>query len=202
MENSNKMEQQCPKQITNRKEQNWVRKEKEAECKGHEEEQLRESKNTAVVLLAPSQEEATMHIDQPNPGITTLLSDMIQGNTKTEEGENIDPETRSPLKNKQKNNAPAPKPSKMAMAVPEKSVHTKNNKHVYKFSRIVVEASIKLSNDNPFQEFIVAFQNLLQIGQLVNPLFAFSPIKMGGLEKKDPWVVCYSYQYDFAGRPF
>jgi hypothetical protein len=111
---------------------------------------------------------------------------MIQGNTKTEEGENIDPETRSPLKNKQKNNAPAPKPSKMAMAVPEKSVHTKNNKHVYKFSRIVVEASIKLSNDNPFQEFIVAFQNLLQIGQLVNPLFAFSPIKMGGLEKKDP----------------
>jgi hypothetical protein len=48
-----------------------------------------------------------MHIDRPNPGITTLLSDMMQGNTASEKGENIDPETRSPPKSKQKNNAPA-----------------------------------------------------------------------------------------------
>jgi hypothetical protein len=81
---------------------------------------------------------------------------MIQGNTASKEGENIDPETRSPPKNKQKINAPALKPSTMTVAVSEKSIHTKNNKHVYKYSRIIVKASIKLLNDNPFQEFIVA----------------------------------------------
>jgi hypothetical protein len=39
-------------------------------------------------------------------------------------------------------------------------------------------------NDNPFQEFIVALQISLKNGQLVNPFFAFSPIKTGGSEKK------------------
>jgi hypothetical protein len=126
-----------------------------------------------------------MHIDQPNPGITTLLSDMMQGNTETKEGENIDPEMRSPPKNKQKNHAPALlKPSMTTVVVSEKSVHTKNDKHLYTYSCIVVEASIKLSNDNPFQEFIVTLQNFLKNGQLVNPLFAFSPIKIGGSKKK------------------
>jgi hypothetical protein len=125
-----------------------------------------------------------MHINQPNPGITTLLSDLMQGNTETKEGENIDPETRSPPKNKQNNNAPALKPSTTTAAVSEKSLHTKNDKHVYKFSRVVVEASVKLLNDNPIQEFIVALQNLIKNGQLVDPLFAFRPIKIGGLEKK------------------
>jgi hypothetical protein len=97
---------------------------------------------------------------------------MMQGNTETKEGENIDQEMRSPPK------------TTTTVAAPEKSLHTKNDKHVYKFSRLVVEASIKLSNDNPFQDFIVALQNLLKNGQLVDPLFAFSPIKIGGLEKK------------------
>jgi hypothetical protein len=55
---------------------------------------------------------------------------------------------------------------------------------VYKLSRVVVEASIKPLNDNPFQEFIFALQNLLKNGQVFNPLFAFSPIKIGGSEKK------------------
>jgi hypothetical protein len=118
----------------------------------------------------------TMHINQPNPGITTLLSDMMQGNTESKEGENIDPEIRSLSKNKQTNNAPALKPSRTTAAVSERSVHTKNEKHVYKFSHAVVEASIKLLNYNPFQGFIVALQNLLKNGQLVDPLFAFSPI--------------------------
>jgi hypothetical protein len=184
LENANKMEQQRLKQIANKRERNQVRKEEQARRKRHEEEQCRESENTAVVLPAPPPEEATMRIDQPNPGITTLLSDMMQGNTEIKEGKNIDPETRSPPKNKQKNNAPALKPSMTTVAVSEKSVYTKNDKHMHKFSRVVVEASIKLSNDNPFQEFIVALQNLLKNGQLVDPLFAFSPIKIGGLEKK------------------
>jgi hypothetical protein len=138
----------------------------------------------AIVSPAQPPEEATMHIGQPNPSITTLLSDMMQGNTASEEGENIDPETRSPPKNKQKNNAPALKPSTLTTAVSEKSIHTKNDKHEYKYSRVVVKASIKLLNDNPFQEFILALQNLLKNGQLVDPLFAFGPFKIGGSEKK------------------
>jgi hypothetical protein len=125
-----------------------------------------------------------MQIDQPNPGITTLLSDMMQGNTATKEGENIDHESRSPSNNKQKNYTPASKPSTMTTAVSEKSIHTKNDKNEYKYSCVVVKASIKLSSDNPFQDFIVALQNLLKNGQLVDPLFAFSPIKTGGFEKK------------------
>ncbi len=154
------------------------------ECKRCEEEQRRESENTAVVLLALPPEEATMHINQPNPFITTLLSDMMQGNTETKQGDNIDPETRSPPKNKQNNNAPALKPSTITTEVSKKSLHTKNDKHVYKFSRVVIEASIKLSNDNPFQEFILVLQNLLKNGQLVNPFFASSSIKIGCSEKK------------------
>jgi hypothetical protein len=109
---------------------------------------------------------------------------MMQGNTTTKDGENIDPKTRSPPKNKQKNNTPTLKPSATTTAASEKSIHTKNNKHEYKYARVVVKASIKLSNDNPFQEFIVALQNLLKNGQLVDPLFMFSPIKTGGSEKK------------------
>ncbi len=148
-----------------------------------------------LVSPAPPPEEATMHINQPNPDITTLFSDMMQGNTETKEGENIDPEIRSPPKNKQKNNAPALKPSTTTVAASEKSVHTKNDKHMYKFSCVVVEASIKLSNDNPVHEFIVALQNVLTNGQLVNPLFAFSPIKIVGPEKKiHEWSGCGARQ--------
>jgi hypothetical protein len=81
------MEQQRLKRIANKKERNRVRKEEEAKRKHREEEQRRENENTAVVLPALPPEEATMHIDQANHGITTLLSDMMQGNTETEEGE-------------------------------------------------------------------------------------------------------------------
>jgi hypothetical protein len=93
------MEQQRLKHIANKKEHDQVRKVEEAERKCPEAEQRRESENTAVVSPAPPPEEGTMHINQANPGITTLLSDMMQGNTETKEGENIDPEMRSPPKN-------------------------------------------------------------------------------------------------------
>ncbi len=68
--------------------------------------------------------------------------------------------------------------------MPEKSTHTKLDKHVHKFPRIVVEASIKLLDTNPFQDFVVGLQSLLKNGQLVDPLFAFCLINTGGLEKK------------------
>jgi hypothetical protein len=84
LENANKMEQQHLKGIANKKERNQVRKEEELECKRCEEEQPRKSNNTAIVSPAQPPEEVTMQINQPNPGITTLLSDMIQGNTANE----------------------------------------------------------------------------------------------------------------------
>ncbi len=177
------MDIQRLKRIANKKEPDCVRKEEKVEQTWREKEQCHESENTAIVSPAPPPEEASTHIDQPNPANTTLLSDIMQGNTQTKEGKNINPEMRSSPKNKQKNNVPALKPSTI-VAASEKSVNTKNDKQVYKFSHVVVETSIKLSNDNPFQEFIVTLQNLLKNGQLVNLLFAFSPIKIGGLEKK------------------
>jgi hypothetical protein len=64
----------------------------------------------------------------------------------------------------------------MTTAAPEKSIHTKQDKREHMYPCIIVEASIKVSNDNPFQEFIAALQNLLKNGELVDPLFAFSPI--------------------------
>jgi hypothetical protein len=126
-----------------------------------------------------------MDVDyQPSPGINALLSDMMQGTNEDEERENIDLETRSPQKNKQRNDGPSSKPSAAASAAPEKSAHTKLDKHIHKFSRVVVEGSIKLSDTNPFQEFVFGLQNLLKNGQLVDPFFAFCPINTGGLEKK------------------
>jgi hypothetical protein len=115
------MEQQLLKWIANKKERNRVRKEEELERKHCEEEQHCEDNKMALVLPAQPPEEATMQFNQPNPGITTLLSDMMQGNTANEEGERIDPKTRSPPKNKQKNNAPTLKLSVMTAASPEKT---------------------------------------------------------------------------------
>jgi hypothetical protein len=59
-------------------------------------EQRRKGDKAAPLLPAQPPEEATMQVDQTNPGITTLLSDMMKGNTANKEGENIDPKTRSP----------------------------------------------------------------------------------------------------------
>ena len=110
---------------------------------------------------------------------------MMQGTNEVKDGENIDPKTRSPQKNKQRNNASSLKSSAAALAVPEKSTHTKLDKHIHKFPLLVLKASIKLLDSNPFQEFIIALQNLLKKNsQLVDPLFAFfCPINTGGLEK-------------------
>jgi hypothetical protein len=52
---------------------------------------------------------------------------MMQDNTKTEEGENINPETKSPSKNNQKNNAPALKPPKTVAAKPRACTEVDEN---------------------------------------------------------------------------
>jgi hypothetical protein len=133
-----------------------------------------------------------MEVDnQPSQGINSLLSDMMQGTNKDKERGNINLETRSPWKNKQRNDTPPLKSSEATLAVPEKSTHTKLDTFT-SFPRVVVEASIKLSDANPFQEFVIGLQNLLKNGQLVDPLFAFCPINTGGSEKK---------KHEFLGIP-
>jgi hypothetical protein len=185
LENANRIEQQHLKRVTNKKMRDCVRKEEELECKRCEDEQHCGCAKRALVFPAQPPEEATMQVDQPSPGINSFLSDMMKGITANKEGgKNIDPKTRSPPKNKQRNNAPTLKPSMATTAAPEKSIHTKLDKHDYKYPCAVVEASIKLSNTNPFQEFVITLQNLVKNGQLVDHLFVFSPIKTGGAAKK------------------
>ena len=59
-----------------------------------------------------------------------------------------------------------------------KKKHTVINTHAHKVLRTIIDGAIKLKDANPFQEFIVALQNLLKNGQLVDPHFAFCPIKV------------------------
>jgi hypothetical protein len=149
------------------------------------EEQHREGNKAALVLPAQPPEEATMQVNQPNPHITTLLPDMMQGNTANKEREKIDPETRSPPLNKQKNNAPTLKPSVETTAAPEKSVCTKHNKHEYKYPHMVVGEFIKLSRMiTPSKSLLLPSRIYFKNGQLVDPLFAISLIKTGGSEEK------------------
>jgi hypothetical protein len=73
-----------------------------------------------------------MDVDyQPSPGINALLFNMMQGTNEDEERENFDLEARSPRKNKQRNDGPSSKPSAVASAAPEKSAHTKLDKHIH-----------------------------------------------------------------------
>ena len=179
------MEQQCLKHVTAKKESDGIQKEDEVECKRREDEQRRKSKEVApLVSSTQSSKMEIMQVDGRNPGINSLLADMMQGDNDDKQVEVIDPEARSPTKNKHKNNRPHLKPSATTSAVSEKSVHTKLDKYKHKNPHIVVEASIKLSNANPFQEFVVYLQNLLKHGQLVDPFFAFRPVKSWCAEKK------------------
>ncbi len=159
-----KMEQQCLERVAKRKERDCLGKVKEDARKQRKDGERREKEEAAVVLPAQPPEKEFMEVDKPSPGINSLLTNMMQGTNNEGEGENIDPETRSPWKNKQKNDGPPLKATLMPWSAPEKSVQTKWDKHVHTFPHIVIEASIKLSDSNPFQEFIVCLQNLLKNG--------------------------------------
>jgi hypothetical protein len=182
---AHKMEEQHLGCIAKKKERDCLRKIEEDARKQCKDEEQREKEEAAIVLPAQPPEKESMDVDhQPSPGINALLSNMMQGTNEDEERENINLETRSHQKNKQRNDGPSSKPSAAASAAPKKSAHTKLDKHIHKFPRVVVEGFIKLSDTNPFQEFVVGLQNLLKNGQLVDPFFTFCPINTGGLEKK------------------
>jgi hypothetical protein len=95
-------------------------------------------------------------------------------------------ELRSPPKRKQKRTKPdAP----AASAAPKSGLKDPNKEtrqidsHPFKYKRVILEASIKLSEENPFAEFIAQLQDLLKNRQLVDPNFSLSPIKANGRTK-------------------
>jgi hypothetical protein len=106
---------------------------------------------------------------------------MMQGNLSEAEG-GKDRESRSPPKQKKK--ASQTIPSSKTTNVPGKKAHTIINTHVHKYPCTILDGAIELKDANPFQEYIVALQNLLKNGQLVDPHFAFCPIKANGGDKK------------------
>jgi hypothetical protein len=110
-----------------------------------------------------------------------------------EEDEGQDGVNRSPPKNKPKKasnerqleakkNTEGPGPKKNA----EKSALKAGFKdsHVYNFPRTLVEASIELKGELPMQEFIVALQELLKNGQMVDKNFAFCLVNNASGDKK------------------
>ena len=110
------------------------------------------------------------------------------------EPQNTESELRSPPKQKPRR----AKPDAPAAAIAPKSAlkdTTKDkqqvNSHPFKHKRVILEASIKLSEENPFSEFIARLQDLLKNGQLVDPYFSLSPIKADGRDKlvHDPATV-------------
>jgi hypothetical protein len=118
------MEQQHLKHVAAKKERDCVQKEEEAEHKCCEDEQCRKSKEAALVSPTQVSNIESMQVNGLSPGINSLLTDMMQGDNDEEQVEVIDPETRSPLKNKHKNDGPHLMPSATTSAVSKKSVHT------------------------------------------------------------------------------
>jgi hypothetical protein len=108
---------------------------------------------------------------------------MMQGVEDKEEGnENTKP--RSPPLNKQKKKTSKYLPLPKTTSAPAKKAHTIIDTYAHKFPLTIIEGAIELKDANPFQEFIVALQNLLKNGQLVYPHIAFCPIKVNGRDKK------------------
>ena len=73
--------------------------------------------------------------------------------------------------------------SKPATQSKTKSAPTNFNSYIQNHSKVIIEASIKLSGATPVQEFIVNLQELLKNGQLVDRMFAFCPINLDGKDK-------------------
>ncbi len=125
----------------------------------------------------------SMTVKVPNPAINSHLTKIMQGIEDKAEGSK-DLESCSPLTNKQKMKASKPLPSSKTTNAPAKKSHTIIDTHAHKFPRTIIDGAIKLKDANPFQEFIVALQNLLKNRQLVDPHFVFCPIKVNGGDKK------------------
>ncbi len=122
-----------------------------------------------------------MENEAPDPAINLHLTEMMQGIEGMAEG-GKDCKSRSPPKQKKK--ASQTTPSTKTTNGPGKKAHTIIDTHVHKFPWTILDRAIKLKDANPFQEYIIALQNLLKNGQLVDPHFAFCPIIANGGDTK------------------
>jgi hypothetical protein len=125
-----------------------------------------------------------MEEERADPSINSHLMDMMQGGMEeyaADDGE----EQCSPTKSKQKKitfaEAMAPKPTTKPTV---KSAKTSFDVHKHIHPRVIVEASIKLTESAPVQVFIVNLQELPKNSQLVNKMFAFCPIDPDRTDKK------------------
>jgi hypothetical protein len=62
----------------------------------------------------------------------------------------------------------------------QKSALKSPSPHFHTHSRVIVEAMIQLSGDNPCAQFVQSIQELLRNGQIVDKHFAYVPIKSTG----------------------
>jgi hypothetical protein len=98
------MEQQRLKGVADKKEQDRIRKQEEAEQKRLEDNQC--CGKEAATFLSPAQitEEDVMGIYASRLVINFLLFDLMQGNTVEKQSKDDNHENRSPPKDKHKNN--------------------------------------------------------------------------------------------------
>ncbi len=189
-----KMEADRTKRLQEKKKRDQQRKDDEERKKKEEDEARRLTETTIAsssnkTIPANAISPVTSPIDTDsfnNPQTEINPSD---GNSYIPEGE-----LRSPPKQKQKRTKPDA-PAVTIFLRPALKDHNKDkrliNSHAFKHKRVILEASIKLSDDNPFAEFIARLQDLLKNGQLVDPNFSFSPIKVNGKDNlvHDPATV-------------
>ncbi len=74
--------------------------------------------------------------------------------------------------------------SKPTIQPTAKGVKTSIDAHKHTRPRVILEASIKLTEAATVQYFVVNHQKLLKNGQIVNTMFAFCPMDPDGTDKK------------------
>ena len=177
------MEKGQLKRLEEKKKRDAERKQEEELRKIAETEQrkLEELRIAEATVVSPTTQMEAHRVD---PSINSHLSNMMQGGSNDNTADDEE-EQRSPVKSKQKKitfaEAMATKPVLKSVI---KSPKPNFDAHKHTHSRVIVEASIKLTGSAPVQDFIVNLQELLKNGQLVDKMFAFCPIDPDGTDKK------------------
>jgi len=186
MKSAQIMEEQRLKRCQTKKERDDQRKREEAERKRLEDEVLREPAAPVSTAVSPEGDATS----RPDPMETTaILSQLNQGQVEAESNEDdkaaskeAEGNLRSPTKKKQNTGA---RSSKAAAIQPSRiKLADSIDQYAHTYPRVVVEAGICLTQDDPFQEFIGTLQHLLKNGQLVDPKFAFCPVHQDSKDKK------------------
>ncbi len=192
---ASKMEADRIKRLQEKKKQDQQHKEDKERRKKEEDEARRaaeatnasSSSNNTPLANAVSPSTSPMDIEPP---------DNLHTGTNLGKRDSNNPESDLPSLPKQKQkrtkpDAPAATTSLRSVLKDPNKDKCQINSHAFKHKRVILEASIKLSDNNPFSEFITHLQDLLKNGQLVDPNFSLSPIKADGKDNlvHDPTTV-------------